>query len=232
MTNAQHRASIDAVIQRKRPSAGQKAGFVGAEKFLPRVHSLRQLRAAVQSCRGCDLYKGATQAVFGAGGNKPSLMLVGEQPGDQEDKQGRPFVGPAGALLHKALAEAGIAEENTYFTNAVKHFRWVASPRGKRRLHKSPGAQQIAACHAWLACEVEAIAPRVIVLLGAAAGMAFFGRSFRVGTSRGRLLTLGSRRFLATIHPSAVLRSISSAERAVAFRGLVTDLQAARAAAA
>jgi DNA polymerase len=139
----------------------------GAEKYLPDRHSLKALRAAVQDCHGCDLYRDATQAVFGEGPAKARLMLVGETPGDKEDLEGEPFVGPAGGVLRKALAEAGIEVEDAYLTNAVKHFKW--RPRGKRRLHVTPRVGEMNACRPWLEAEVEAVGPEAIVALGATA---------------------------------------------------------------
>jgi len=193
----------------------------GAERFLPRGRSLRTLRSAVQECHGCDLYRDATQAVFGEGPAKARLMLVGETPGDKEDLAGAPFVGPAGGILRKALAEAGIEVDDTYLTNAVKHFKW--RPQGKRRLHVTPRVGEMNACRPWLEAEVEAIGPEAIVALGATATRSLFGTKVMVTKDRGRLLESDLANIAAvTIHPSAVLRA--GEDRADAYASLVTDL--------
>jgi uracil-DNA glycosylase family protein len=200
-----------------------------AADFLPEKRSLTSLRRAAQSCRGCDLWKDATQTVFGEGRARAELMLVGEQPGDQEDRKGEPFVGPAGGLLDRALDQAGIDRGGVYVTNAVKHFKW--RPRGKRRLHQTPRAGEVAACRPWLEAEVEAIRPDAVVALGATAAKALFGPSVRVSRDRGRLLEtplapLGA----VTVHPSAILRIREREERHDALAGLVEDLEAVSAA--
>ncbi len=196
-----------------------------AADFLPSARSLTALRRAAQGCRGCDLWRDATQTVFGEGRSRAELMLVGEQPGDREDRQGEPFVGPAGALLDRAFAEAGIERGDVYLTNAVKHFKW--RPRGKRRLHQTPRAGEVEACRPWLEAELEAVGPRAVVALGATAAKALFGPSVRVTRDRGRLLEtplapLGA----VTVHPSAILRVREPDERHDAFAGLVEDLEA------
>ncbi len=168
------------------------ARYPGAEPYLPDRRSPEALRAAVQECRGCPLYADATQAVFGAGPAGARLMLVGEQPGDQEDRAGEPFVGPAGGLLDRALAAAGIDRGQTYVTNAVKHFKWKA--KGPRRIHDKPSWSEQVACRPWLELELEAVSPQGIVLLGATAAQSLLGRDFRVTRSRGRLLEVRSRR--------------------------------------
>ena len=162
-----------------------------AAAYLPERRSLRQLREAVQGCRGCDLYKNATQAVFGEGAARAELMLVGEQPGDREDRARRPFVGPAGQLLDRALEEAGIDRAQTYVTNAVKHFKWQA--RGKRRIHQKPTWSEQLICRPWLEAELAAVKPRVLVCLGAIAAQSLLGRDFRVTKHRGELLDRSSR---------------------------------------
>jgi DNA polymerase len=191
------------------------------------VTTLEDLRAEAGRCTRCDLYARATQTVFGEGRPEASIALVGEQPGDQEDKQGHPFVGPAGRVLDRALGEAGISRETVYVTNAVKHFRWTE--RGKRRIHQRPAATHIRACGYWLGAELEVVRPRLLVLLGAVAGEAVFGPRFRVGEHRGKIeeAEVGAWRGLAvtTIHPSAVLRD-PDPDRAHA--GLVADLVTAR----
>jgi DNA polymerase len=214
------------------------ARFRGAGEFVPDEASLRGLVDAAAGCQGCDLYERATQTVFGAGRAHAPVMLVGEQPGDQEDKQGKPFVGPAGRMLDRALGEAGLASSSTYFTNAVKHFRWKPAERGKRRLHEKPSQAQVGACRPWLAAELETVRPRVVVALGATAAGSLFGTGFRLTRERGRLLDWppASGPFqqdespvhaaVATIHPSAVLRAPDE-ERDDAFAGLVHDLSVA-----
>ncbi|HET7399151.1 MAG TPA: UdgX family uracil-DNA binding protein [Intrasporangium sp.] len=200
--------------------------FPGAESFLPPRRSLPSLATAVQGCRGCDLYREATQAVFGDGSADARLVLVGEQPGDAEDRAGEPFVGPAGRVLDRALEEAGIAREQVWVTNAVKHFRFTQ--QGKRRIHESPSRWQVAACQPWLLAELDALRPEGLVLLGATAGKALLGPGFRVGASRGRVLEpLPTRQewVVATIHPSAVLRA---RERDELYAGLTADLAVAR----
>ena len=183
-----------------------------------------RLRASAAGCRQCDLYKRATQTVFGEGPPHARLVMIGEQPGDHEDKEGHPFVGPAGHLLDRALDEAGIDRTEVYLTNAVKHFKW--KPSGKVRVHQRPNAAEIAACRNWWESEIEAIKPEVLCCLGAIAAQAVLGRSFRVTKSRGQFFSLPSGiEAIATIHPSAVLRSD---DRAAALAGLVHDLEIVR----
>ena len=194
-----------------------------AADFVPEKRTLPVLRTAVQGCRGCDLYQHATQAVFGEGAVGAEVMLVGEQPGDQEDLQGRPFVGPAGKILDKALAEAGIDREDVYVTNAVKHFKW--EPRGKRRIHKKPSGMQIAACRPWFEAEVEAVKPKIIVCLGATAAQALLGSQFKVTKERGKVI-LGTRiPILATVHPSSILRAPDSEARHRELASFIADLR-------
>jgi DNA polymerase len=182
------------------------------------------LQEAASSCTGCDLYKQATQTVFGEGTGHAEIILVGEQPGDQEDRAGHPFVGPAGQILDKALAEAGIARHDVYVTNAVKHFKW--EPQGKRRKHKKPSAAEIAACRPWLEAEVKVLGPRVIVCLGVTAAQSVFGKLVRLNEIRGksRSTAMGSNVFV-TVHPSAILRHPESAQRAEEYRRFVQDLR-------
>jgi len=184
-----------------------------------------RLAEKAASCQACDLYRDATQTVFGQGAAHARLLLVGEQPGDQEDKAGQPFVGPAGRVLDKALAEAGIDRDEVYVTNAVKHFKWTA--KGKRRIHQRPSAREIAACKPWLEAELAAVDTAVIVALGATAGQALFGSKFRVGAARGQVLDLDGRAVVATIHPSAVLRARKPDDRDEQYAGLVADLRRA-----
>jgi uracil-DNA glycosylase len=178
-----------------------------------------------EGCRACPLWERGTQTVFGEGPVGAPALLVGEQPGDQEDLAGRPFVGPAGRLLDEALDEAGIDRSDAYVTNAVKHFKW--KERGKRRIHERPNRAEVVACHRWLETELDLVDPQVVVLLGAVAGQAVLGPSFRVGASRGQVLDLGGRAGIATVHPSSVLRARSSDERRAARQGLVDDLRRA-----
>jgi len=192
-----------------------------AAAFLPDTLSISALRTAVQSCRGCPLYANATQAVFGEGTLKAEVMLVGEQPGDQEDKEGRPFVGPAGRVLDEALELAGIDRRRAYLTNAVKHFKWEA--RGKRRIHDKPSWTETMACRPWLNAELALVKPRALVLMGAVAAQSLLGKSFRVTQERGRPLDSDlAELVVATIHPSAVLRAENREEM---FSGLVDDLR-------
>jgi uracil-DNA glycosylase len=198
----------------------------GAEHWVPPDPTVQDLRVAVDGCRGCELWQGATQAVFSAGPPDAPLVLVGEQPGDQEDRQGVPFVGPAGRVLDDALRAAGIDPATAYVTNAVKHFRF--EERGKRRIHKSPGVPHIVACRPWLTAELDLVAPRVIVALGATAGRAVLGRTVRVTAERGRLLEEpAGPAVLLTVHPSAVLRLRGTPEWDAAFEELAADLRVA-----
>ena len=193
---------------------------MSAESFLPKRLTLPALREAVQHCRGCPLYANATQAVFGEGRQSARVMLVGEQPGDQEDRAGAPFVGPAGQLLDRALDEAGIDRKETYVTNAVKHFKWKA--RGQRRIHDKPSWSEQLACRPWLDAELAVVQPEVLILLGATAAQTLLGRGFRVTRDRGRLPQSDlAKVVIATIHPSAILRS---RDRDEMFRSLVDDL--------
>jgi DNA polymerase len=178
-----------------------------AGAFLPSKHDLSSLREAAKHCEGCPLFANATQTVFGTGPARADVMMVGEQPGDVEDRQGKPFVGPAGRLLDQLLAEAGIDRQRVYVTNAVKHFKWT--PRGKRRLHGKPNSREIFACRPWLEAELEAIKPELLVLLGATAAQSLLGRQFRITKHRGEFMeTDWSEWTMATYHPSALLRSI------------------------
>ena len=206
------------------PDDANPSGTRTAAPFVPESTSVRVLNAAAHECRGCDLYKTATQVVFGAGPKKARVMFVGEQPGDQEDRQGQPFIGPAGALLDKALDDAGIPRDEVYVTNAVKHFKW--EPRGKRRIHKKPRASEIKACRPWLEAELRAVKPAVIVCLGATAAQSVFGSQFKLMQQRGQVLpsTLAPQA-VATIHPSAVLRAPDSEGRREAYEMLVADLK-------
>jgi DNA polymerase len=206
------------------PAAADGRGGRSAAPYVPKTRSLGALGAAAQECRGCDLYQHATQVVFGAGPRTARVVLVGEQPGDQEDRQGAPFVGPAGALLDRALEAAGIPRRDVYVTNAVKHFKW--EPRGKRRIHKKPRVSEIAACRPWLEAELRAIRPAVLVCLGASAAQSIFGSAFKLMRQRGEVLSsVLAERVVATIHPSAVLRAPDEEGRRAAFAMLVDDLR-------
>ena len=194
------------------------------------IKSLKALRAAEAACTRCSLYQHATQVVPGEGPARARLMMVGEEPGDQEDKQGRPFTGPAGRVLDRALAEASLSRDDMYLTNAVKHFKWTE--RGKRRIHQRPSAPEIRACGYWLTAELEIVRPGLVVLLGAVAGQAMLGSRYRVGEHQGKAEegSLGSWQGLVvgTIHPSAVLRGPDQESRDRAYAGLVSDLVLAR----
>lgn len=206
-----------------------------AQPFLPEKRSLRSLEAAAQRCRGCSLFENATQTVFGHGETKAPIMLVGEQPGDQEDRAGLPFVGPAGRLLARALDDAGIDPASTYQTNAVKHFKFTRKG-GNRRIHQKPNLTEVVACRPWLLAEIEALRPRIIVCLGATAAQSLLGMAFRVSSQRGKVLQLPSDLDLhvapepavvATVHPSAVLRD-RSGRHDEAYLAFVDDLRGAR----
>jgi DNA polymerase len=195
-----------------------------AAEFLPAKRDLISLRKAAAGCRGCELYKLGTQTVFGEGAARASVMLVGEQPGDKEDLAGRPFVGPAGGILDKALDAAGIDRGGVYVTNAVKHFKW--EPRGKRRIHKKPNGLEIAACHPWFEAEVEAVKPDVIVCLGATAAQSILGAKFRVTQMRGRVVHVpGLPTVIATVHPSSILRAQTDEERHAQMAEFVADMK-------
>jgi uracil-DNA glycosylase len=197
---------------------------MSAAPFVPPSTSLKTLEAAAEKCRGCDLYKTATQVVFGDGPKRARIMLIGEQPGDQEDRQGEPFVGPAGALLDKALTDAGIPRDQVFLTNAVKHFKW--EPRGKRRIHKKPRMSEVKACRPWLEAELRAVQPAVVVCLGATAAQSMLGASFKLMKERGQVVSSPiAPRVVATIHPSAVLRAPDSEGRRAAYEMLVADLK-------
>jgi uracil-DNA glycosylase family protein len=211
---------------------------IGAQEFIPPgAHTLDELKAAAAHCEGCELYQNATQTVFGRGAAHAPIVFVGEQPGDIEDQQGLPFVGPAGRLLREAVDDAGIDPTGVYITNAVKHFRFEL--RGKRRIHQNPGPAHIAACRPWLVSEFALLKPQLVVVLGATAAKALLGPAFRVTRSRGQLMPwpasaqhpedfpVAEIQALATIHPSAVLRAD---DRDTAYRGLVDDLKVARSA--
>jgi DNA polymerase len=195
-----------------------------AADFLPARQTIPSLRRASQDCHGCPLYKNATQTVFGEGPVDARVIFVGEQPGDEEDLAGQPFVGPAGRYLDKCLAEAGIARGEVYVTNAVKHFKWT--PRGKRRLHAKPSSREAAACRPWLAAEIEAIEPKLLVLMGATAAQSLLGSSFRLTKHHGELIANDyAPRAIATFHPSAILRAPDDESRHRMQKQFLADLK-------
>lgn len=211
---------------RKRPPRPSRPAKQAPPRVAPETGSLQDVRKAAQDCQACPLWEHATQTVFGEGPAHARIMLVGEQPGDQEDRKGHPFVGPAGQLLDRALAEAGIDREQVYVTNAVKHFKWEL--RGKRRLHKKPGDAEIAACHQWLERELELVTPDLIVAMGATAARALLGRTVQIEASRGKVMPFhGGLQILITVHPSYLLR-VPDAFRADAYARFVQDLDIAR----
>jgi len=212
-------------------SASAKKGVVfsnsdSASKPVPEKSSLISLRRAATGCRACDLWKHATQTVFGEGSPKATIMFVGEQPGDREDMAGRPFVGPAGKLLDEALAQAGIDRAEVYVTNVVKHFKWVPSDRGKRRIHKKPRYSEILACRPWLDAEIRLVRPQILVCLGATAAQTLLGKGFSVSRQRGQLiLSALAPKVVATVHPSSILRAREEEARKSQMQAFVRDLK-------
>jgi uracil-DNA glycosylase family protein len=202
----------------------QKSVEFSAVPFLPARLTLASLREAARECQGCPLYQNATQTVFGQGRRDARVFLIGEQPGNDEDLQGKPFVGPAGRILDQGLESAGIERDDAYVTNVVKHFKWEA--KGKRRMHKTPGAREIAACLPWLEKEIELIKPEVLVCLGATAAKALLGRNFKVSVQRGLVLPSNfAPHAVATVHPSSILRQPSSEDRGREMTRFVNDLR-------
>jgi DNA polymerase len=202
----------------------QQRKMSGASLFMPANGNLERMREAVQHCEGCDLYQFATQAVFGEGPADARIVLIGEQPGDQEDRAGRPFVGPAGEVLDRALREAGIPRAEVYVTNAVKHFAF--EERGKRRIHRTPRLSEVTACRPWMEAELAEISPEFVVCLGATAAKAVFGAAFRLTEQRGRFLqSRFSEKTLATYHPSAVLRGETAEAKDELYQMLLEDLR-------
>jgi len=197
---------------------------------VPATSGLKKLREAARECTACHLHKHATQTVFGEGPKTAAIMLVGEQPGDQEDLVGKPFVGPAGKIMDRALEDAGIDRKKVYVTNVVKHFKW--EPRGKRRIHQKPNSREIAACRPWLEAELRVVKPTLLVCLGATAAQTIFGPSFRVTSERGKILSSKfASKVVATVHPSSLLRQPDEASREREYARFVTDLRVARRAA-
>jgi uracil-DNA glycosylase len=202
----------------------KKTETVSARDFLPEERRLEILRRAAKSCKGCDLYKNASQTVFGEGPERANVMFVGEQPGDQEDRQGHPFVGPAGRLLDKALVEARIPREQVYVTNAVKHFKWIW--RGKRRLHQKPAIRQVTACRPWLEAELEVLRPKIVVCMGATAAHSVLGKPVLVTKERGKFIESDSGPVtFITIHPSAIYRQREKAEQEKEYRRFVSEMK-------
>jgi uracil-DNA glycosylase len=195
-----------------------------ARDFLPEKLTLEYLQQAAKNCKGCDLYRNATQTVFGEGLSPASVMLIGEQPGDIEDQKGKPFVGPAGRILDRALEDARISRDEVYVTNAVKHFKWIW--RGKRRLHQKPSVRQVMACRPWLEAEIEAVQPQILVCLGATAAQSVMGKPIPVMKERGKFIdsALGKLAFV-TIHPSAILRQREQEEREEEFRRFAAEMK-------
>jgi len=204
--------------------AGKKAST--AAPLIPPHATLRTLLEAAANCKACDLWKTATQTVFGEGSPHARVMFVGEQPGDREDIAGRPFVGPAGKLLDQALARVGIERNNVYLTNVVKHFKWVPDPRGKRRIHKKPRYSEINACRPWLDAELAVVKPQILVCLGATAAQALLARDFSVSRRRGELVESGLAPYvMATVHPSSILRATDHESRRLQMESFVADLR-------
>jgi uracil-DNA glycosylase family protein len=204
----------------------ERRDYIPVSALIPPHPTLTVLRRVAAQCRGCDLYLKGTQTVFGEGPASARVMMVGEQPGDREDLAGKPFVGPAGRVLDQALAEAGIDRSDVYVTNAVKHFRWEAGGRGKRRIHKKPRGWEIEACRPWLDAELGVVRPEVLVCLGASAAQALLGRNFSVTRQRGELVSSSlAPRVMATVHPSSILRAPDSETRRLEMRKFVEDLK-------
>lgn len=201
-----------------------KTENTSAGDFLPKTRSLQSLQQAAKSCKGCDLYRNATQTVFGEGPGHASVMLIGEQPGDVEDQKGEPFVGPAGRMLDRALEEALISRDEVYVTNAVKHFKWIW--RGKRRLHQKPSIRQVMACRPWLEAEIEVVQPQILVCMGATAAQSVVGKPVLVMKERGKFIdsALGRLAFV-TIHPSSILRQRERDEREQEYRRFASEMK-------
>jgi DNA polymerase len=201
-----------------------------ATPFLPKKPTIIRLREAARSCKGCDLWKNATQTVFGEGNSRPSMMLIGEQPGDKEDIAGHPFVGPAGRILDESLDAAGIDRGDVYVTNAVKHFSWTPAERGKRRIHKKPRYSEIKACRPWLDAEINVTHPEVIICMGATAAQALLGREFSVMRDRGKFVPSSLAPYvMATVHPSSILRAQDDESRRTQKEAFIADLRIAAA---
>jgi uracil-DNA glycosylase len=210
----------------KEPGSEKTTPIGTAAELIPPKATLSELKAAARNCKACDLWKLGTQTVFGEGLPGARVMLVGEQPGDQEDRTGRPFVGPAGRVLDLALAKAGIDRAVVYVTNVVKHFKWSPAERGKRRIHKKPRYSEMQACRPWLDAELEIVKPEVLVCLGASAAQSLLGRDFRVSQQRGQLVESGHAPYvIATVHPSSILRSQDDDSRHLQMEAFIDDLR-------
>jgi uracil-DNA glycosylase family protein len=224
--NAQLFQHISPCGKRKNSVASNKTEYSSAAALIPAHSTLLELRTIAAGCRACDLWKKGTQTVFGEGPAHARVMFVGEQPGDREDIEGRPFVGPAGRILDEALLQAGIPRDDVYVTNVVKHFRWEAASRGKRRIHKKPRASEINACRPWLDAELALVQPAVLVCLGATAAQSLLGKDFSVLRSRGEPVTSALAPYvMATVHPSSILRSPDSETRQAEMKHFVEDLR-------
>jgi uracil-DNA glycosylase family protein len=207
-------------------STTRPAGAISLEDLIGGSTSLAKLRRAAHDCKACDLWRNATQTVFGLGPSKAKIMIVGEQPGDQEDLAGLPFVGPAGKILNEALREAGIDQKQVYVTNVVKHFKWSPAERGKRRIHKKPRYSEIHACRPWLDAELRVVRPRILVCLGATAAQSLLGREFSVSRRRGELVESPLAPYVvATVHPSSILRAPDATARQSQMQEFIRDLK-------
>jgi len=215
------------IRDRSRTNRGRPQSETSSAASLISPHaSLADLRRAASGCKACDLWKTGTQTVFGEGKSSAAVMMVGEQPGDQEDRAGRPFVGPAGRILDQALEEAGIDRAEVYVTNVVKHFKWSPAERGKRRIHKKPRDSEIHACRPWLDAELDAVRPKVLVCLGASAAQALLGKDFRVTRDRGKLIPSDlAPNVIATVHPSSILRARDDESRQSQLESFIDDLK-------
>jgi uracil-DNA glycosylase family protein len=212
------------MVEENDQAQNKAGGYGSAADLIPSRPTIASLERSAAECRACRLYRNATQTVFGEGSARAEIMLIGEQPGDREDLAGTPFVGPAGNLLDRALEEAGIDRKKVYVTNSVKHFKWT--PRGKRRIHKKPAADEIAACRPWLEAEIQVVKPEVIVCLGATAAQALLGRQFRVTQQRGQFMRSPLAPWItATVHPSSILRAETDEDRRREMEAFVGDLQ-------
>jgi uracil-DNA glycosylase family protein len=208
------------------PARAQRRSGAKSTAPIPKILTLENLQRAAKTCKACDLWKTGTQTVFGEGPSKARVMFVGEQPGDHEDRLGHPFVGPAGRLLDEVLVEVGIDRSDVYVTNIVKHFKWKAAQRGKRRIHKKPRHSEIEACRPWLDAELEVVKPEVLVCLGASAAQALLGKEFRVTRERGNLIHSDLAPYvMATTHPASILRAPDHTQREKARADFVNDLK-------
>lgn len=209
-----------------KPSPGKKSDSADLAEVTSNLRTPSELRDAASNCKACDLYKMATQTVFGEGPSKAQIMFIGEQPGDQEDRAGHPFVGPAGKLLDEALEQVGIEHSQVYVTNVVKHFKWEAAARGKKRIHKKPRYSEIHACRPWLDAELRVVKPEILVCLGATAAQSLLGRTFSVTRQRGQLIDSPlAPVVMATVHPSSILRAPDSSARHMQMAAFVNDLK-------